>query len=530
MCGIAVAINWENADATVRQLIGGILHRGDITDPLVSPAKDTAMCTRRLRIVDARQGAQPQASFDGRLLVSFNGEIYNHAQLRKELEMLGVVFRTQNDTEVLANALQVWGAQALKRLVGMYAFVAVDTATGEFLAARDPFGVKPLYLIQSGVRFLFCSEIKPLLAASPEGDVMLLPPGYLLTRNFCRQFYQLPQPASLGAGSPQALDAILSEAVRIRIPPDLPSAALFSGGIDSTLMMHYARRYQPEMPGYIIAGPDAPDYRYAKEYADTTGLDMREVTFDPQNGDTLSLLQTVAETVEAFEPAIVRPGLYGYLVSRRIHGDGFRVALCGEGADELFAGYGPLEHAFAQDNALGHNVREQCLSMMHRANLQRVDRCSMRFELEIREPFLDLALAEYACGLDASALLKTVDGLPRGKQPLRALYDLYPGDLPTAIRDRRKIQFDEGAGIDSEGAGWSALFEDAVSDKEFQDGKREFAGFEIASKEELFYLRALARTMDVSRVSHLRSRTRLYVPENTPAMPEVMKKLRPVNA
>ena len=75
-----------------------------------------------------------------------------------------------------------------------------------------------------------------------------------------------------------------------------------------------------------------------------------------------------------------------------------RVALCGEGADELFAGYGPLEHAFAQGNALGRHVQEQCLSMMHRANLQRVDRCSMRFELEIREPFLDLALVEYACG------------------------------------------------------------------------------------------------------------------------------------
>src|SRR5690242_10433022 len=133
MCGIAVAINWENAEPTVRRLIEGILHRGDITDPLVSPAKNTAMCTRRLRIVDARHGTQPQASFDERLLVSFNGEIYNHAELRREMESLGVPFRTESDTEVLANALQVWGAQALKRLVGMYAFVAIDTATGEFL-------------------------------------------------------------------------------------------------------------------------------------------------------------------------------------------------------------------------------------------------------------------------------------------------------------------------------------------------------------------------------------------------------------
>jgi asparagine synthase (glutamine-hydrolysing) len=456
-----------------------------------------------------------------------NGEIYNHTILRAELEKLGIPFRTQNDTEVLANALQVWGVQAFKRFNGMYAFVAVDTATGEFLAARDPFGVKPLYLIQSGARFLFCSEIKPLLEASPDGDVMLLPPGYLLTRNFCRQFYQLPQPATPGMGSAKDLDTILAEAVRLRLPPDLPVAGLFSGGIDSTLMMHYARRHRPEMPGYIIAGPDAPDIHYARAYAEASGMDMREVAFDPQGGGTLALLESVAGVAEAFEPAILRPSLYAYLISRRIHDDGFRVALCGEGADELFAGYGPLEHSFAQSTALGRNVQEQCLSMMHRANLQRVDRCAMRFELEIREPFLDPVLADYALGLDAAALLKSVDGHPRGKQPLRALYDLYPGELPAAIRDRRKIHFDEGAGIASEGDAWAALFEDAISDSEWQDGRKAFADFDLATKEELFCLRALSRHMDVRRVPHLKSRTRLYVPENTPAMPEAMKKLRP---
>jgi asparagine synthase (glutamine-hydrolysing) len=529
MCGIAVAVNWKDAEETVRRLIAGITHRGDISDPIVTPGPDFALATRRLRVVDAAHGAQPQASFDGRLLISFNGEIYNHAELRQELEKQGIRFRTESDTEVLVNALQVWGAQAFKRLAGMYAFVAIDTQTGEFLAARDPFGVKPLYLVQQGARFLFCSEIKPLLDACPTSDVMLLPPGYLLTRNFCRQFYQL-SPSGSNPASPEMLDAILASAVEKRLPPDLPVAGLFSGGIDSTLVMHYARRHRPEMPGYIIAGRDAPDYRYAKAYADQSGLDMREVQFDAHRSETLPLLETVAQHVEAFEPAIVRPSLYAHLISKRIHEDGFRVALCGEGADELFGGYGPLEHAFAQSTALGRHVQEQCLSMMHRANLQRVDRCSMRFELEIREPFLDLAVVEHALSLDSSALLKTIDGLPSGKQPLRTLYDLYPDALPAMIRDRRKIHFDEGAGIASESAAWSSLFENAITDRDLQDGKKEFAAFEIASKEELFYLRALARHMDVNRIPHLKSRTRLYVPENTPAMPEAMKKLRPANA
>ncbi len=527
MCGIAVAINWNDAEASVRRLIAGILHRGDITDAVATPRANTAMCTRRLRIVDAAHGAQPQASFDGRLLVSFNGEIYNHAELRRELEALGVPFRTQCDTEVLANALQVWGVGALKRLAGMYAFVAFDAATGEFLAARDPFGVKPLYLVQSGAGFLFCSEIRPLLDATETGEVMLLPPGHLLTRDFCTSFYTLPAPAALGPSAPRELDAILCEAVRSRLPEGLPVAALFSGGIDSTLMMHYARRFRPGIPGYFIGGPDAPDHAYARAYADRAGFEMRTVAVAPHGPDTLALLDRVVETVESFEPSVVRPSLYSYLVSQRIHQDGYRVALCGEGADELFAGYGPLEHTFAQGNALGRNVQEQCLSMMNRANLQRVDRCAMRFELEIREPFLDLALVEHAARLDASALLRTVGGLPRGKEPLREIYDLYPAELPVEIRDRRKIQFDEGAGLASESAAWPALFEEAVSDADFADGKREFAAYEIATKEELYYMRKLAAAMDVSRLPHLRGRIRLYVPQETAPMPEAMKRLAP---
>ena len=159
MCGIAVAIGWPEAEITVRRLVEGILHRGDVTDPVVSPRNDIAMGTRRLRIVDADHAVQPQISFNGRLAVSFNGEIYNYIELRKELASLGIAFRTESDTEVLANALQDWGYRALERLVGMYAFVAVDLANGEFLAARDPFGVKPLYVIQSGISFVFCSEM-----------------------------------------------------------------------------------------------------------------------------------------------------------------------------------------------------------------------------------------------------------------------------------------------------------------------------------------------------------------------------------
>src|SRR5262249_33393158 len=188
MCGIAVAIDWPEADLTVQKLLQGLLHRGDVTDPVVLLRKDTAMGTRRLRIVDSAHAVQPQLSFDSRIAIAFNGEIYNHAELRGELTELGVKFRTESDTEVLANAVQLWGDRALERVIGMYAFVAVDIVSGEFLAARDPFGVKPLYAVQSGTSFLFCSEIQPLLNTVPVGDVLLLPPGYALSASGCGRY------------------------------------------------------------------------------------------------------------------------------------------------------------------------------------------------------------------------------------------------------------------------------------------------------------------------------------------------------
>jgi len=113
MCGIAVAIGWPEAELTVQKLVQGILHRGDITDPVMVFRKNTAMGTRRLRIVDSERAVQPQLSANRRIAVAFNGEIYNHADLRRELSTLGIVFRTQSDTEVLANALQHWGLRAL---------------------------------------------------------------------------------------------------------------------------------------------------------------------------------------------------------------------------------------------------------------------------------------------------------------------------------------------------------------------------------------------------------------------------------
>jgi asparagine synthase (glutamine-hydrolysing) len=513
MCGIAVAIDWDDAEAVVSRMIAAMAHRGDIDDPVVAPAKTTAMATRRLRIVDAEHGVQPQFSADSRFLVSFNGEIYNHQALRRELEGLGIQFHTRSDTEVLANALRVWGAGALPRLVGMYAFVAYDLKTGEFLAARDPLGVKPLYLIQSEGGFLFASEIRPLLDASETGEVLLLPPGHALTRTVFKPFARLgPEPgAPLMADDPATLDRILDEAVRIRIPPDLPFATFMSGGVDSTLIAHYAARYRPAAPGYFLGGADAPDYAYAARFAERSGYDLR---LAPLPEDTTGLIGAVVSTVESFEPSVVRDALCGYLLSQAASRDGFRVALCGEGADELFAGYAPMEAAYAEGPAFGDPVRAELLAGMHRSNLQRVDRCGMRFGLEVREPFLDPAVIAYALGLDPTALVSEASGQPVGKQPLRRLFQLHPERLPREIAERTKLPMHRGSGFDvsQAEAPWGRHAEATISDRDFADGQRQFAAYDLRRKEELLYLRALSQTLDLARVPHLAARERLNFP------------------
>lgn len=515
MCGIAVAVDWPEASNLVAKLIEGIRRRGDVSDPILSPVRDVAMGTRRLRIVDREHAVQPQQSFDGRLWLSFNGEIYNFEALRAELEALGVPFKTDSDTEVLVNALRLWGLKALQRLSGMYAFVAYEPATGQFLAARDPFGIKPLYVMQQGNGFLFCSEIRPMLQAVEKGDVLTLPPGYLLTKNTCVPFQSaLSAPgAEFVAADRRQLDRLMQEAVARHIPADLPFAIKFSGGIDSTLVAHYARQIRPEAPGYFVGGPDSTDYPFAAAYAETTGFDLKVIPFDPMSDDTFAALGEAVQAAESFEPSLIRGAVCSMKVSEAIHNDGYRVALCGEGADELFCGYTPLEKAFGLDAGYGRAMRDEILGLMNRISLQRVDRCSMYHSLETRVPFLDPELANYARRLEAEDLVRDRNGRMTGKAALRDLFDLYPKDLPLMIRDRAKILFSEGAGLKAKADefAWDDRFEDAISDLEFVDGLKRFAGFNLRTKEELYYIQLLSQTMDVFRVPQLQARAAISV-------------------
>jgi asparagine synthase (glutamine-hydrolysing) len=315
-------------------------------------------------------------------------------------------------------------------------------------------------------------------------------------------------------GDARTLDGLLSAAVELRLPKGLSVATMFSGGIDSTLVAHYARRFRPDAPGYFVGGKDAPDYRYAAAYADKTGFDMRCVPFDANSDDTFALIDNAVSFTESFEPNLIRGAVCSLAVSEKIQHDGFRVALCGEGADELFCGYPPLEIAFQDDLAVGQQLRSECLNLMHRISLQRVDRCSMRYQVETREPFLDPSVVNFALNVDPAALVTNAGGKVFGKFILRQIYDLYPNELPASIRDRTKVPFGEGAGLDAtpEGSSWKVRFQETISDRDFANGKREFEAFGVQTREELFYIRRLATSMDIGRVPHLRGRASISFP------------------
>ena len=279
------------------------------------------------------------------------------------------------------------------------------------------------------------------------------------------------------------------------------------------MIAHYARQVRPATPGYFVGNTTSPDFRYAAEYAAQTGFDLRIVPVEPGGDALFSMIDEAVAVSESFEPNLIRGAVCSLKAAERMHQDGFRVALCGEGADELFSGYPPLEVAYDAGDPNAGAMREEVLGLMHRVSLQRVDRCSMRHQVEMREPFLDPAVANYALGLTGEQLVARRDGLPTGKIPLRDLYNLYPKQLPASIRDRSKVQISDGAGLDisAEGSAWKQRFEAAISDRDFEDGKRAFAAFSPCSKEELYYLRKLAGAMDINRIPHLRDRAWITV-------------------
>ncbi|MGE4430170.1 MAG: XrtA/PEP-CTERM system amidotransferase [Sphingobium sp.] len=374
MCGIAGIFHLETAKpvdpARVQRMIDIMPHRGP-DGAGVWTAPGIGLGHRRLSIIDLSGGAQPMANADGSLIVTFNGEIYNFAEIRAELEERGHRFRSHSDTEVILHAYRQWGEECVHRFNGMFAFALYDQGTQSLWLARDRLGVKPLYYAPvSDGSVIFGSELKvllahPLLRREPDPTAIedYLALGYV-PDDACivagvkklgagehlkllrgrglpapRRYWDVSfadrtnaKPAALA----EELTALMREAVRSRMVADVPLGAFLSGGVDSSSVVALMAEASPRAVKTCTIGFDVPsldETRHADHVARRFATDHRTRLVSP---DDYGLIDTlVAHFDEPFADASALPTYRVCELAR----EEVTVALSGDGADEAFAGY-----------------------------------------------------------------------------------------------------------------------------------------------------------------------------------------------
>lgn len=375
MCGIAglVDLNSRPADTTaLRRMCDLLEHRGP-DDQGMYVNCSAALGQRRLSIIDLASGQQPMSNEDGTIWLTFNGEIYNYRELRKELTSRGHRFATDSDTETIVHAYEEYGEDCVHHLRGMFAFAVWDTRQQRLLMARDRAGKKPLFYTIIGGQFVFSSELQSLAGfpgfrrdispqavddfltygyVPPPGSIFQgvhkLPPGCLLTLTpntgqrepQIRRYWQLDYSPKLRFScEDEALDAfteVLTEAVRLRMVSDVPIGALLSGGIDSSLVVALMSGLGSESVETFSIGFEDQGFNelpYARMVAERYGTRHHEFIVRPDAVEILPDL--VRHYGEPFADSSAVPSYYVSRLTRQ-H---VTVALNGDGGDESFAGY-----------------------------------------------------------------------------------------------------------------------------------------------------------------------------------------------
>ncbi len=378
MCGIAGFVTRDLggeglAEGLLGAMLDTIVHRGpDGEGVLLCPELGYFAGMRRLSIIDLEGGGQPIANEDGSVSVLFNGEIYNHVELRVELEGKGHVFRTRSDTEVLVHLYEEHGAGLVHKLRGMFAFALLDRARGRLLLARDHFGQKPLYYHVGGGRLAFASELKallelPFVPVEPDGGALLdyvswfsLPPGETHLRGVrklpagclmevelgrelevsSRVYWRFEQAEDgFGGGMDEAAEEAgrqLQDSVGVHLRSDVPVGVLLSSGLDSKLIGVTAGGLHCEGLATFTAGYDeeGSEFEGAAQTAHLMGSRHHEVRISAED-----LAADVGRVAWHLDEPVADPAAFAVLRVCELARQHVKVLLSGEGADELFAGY-----------------------------------------------------------------------------------------------------------------------------------------------------------------------------------------------
>ena len=411
MCGI-VAMFSQGGTLSRERLaaaVASIHHRGPDGEGIwFSPDEKVGLGHRRLSIIDLETGAQPIADDDGRMIV-VNGELYDFERIREQLQQAGHRFRTDSDSEIALHLYTEHGSGCFRHLRGEFAFALFDPNLKVLFAARDRFGIKPLfYALHNGVLYL-ASEIKALFAAGVPAKwdlesywdrgfllrdrtlyagVHQVPPGHsLIATEYgirLEQYWDFSYPAAEIAAAEPSLQSeheraaelrrLLDESVRLRLRADVPVGVYLSGGLDScTVLGLAARLHNAPVDAFTLSFEDIPsddpvfdEGEIAREMAQSTGSHLHLLRVSQKD-----LADSFADAVRHSETICINAhGAAKFLLSRMVRDHGYKVVLTGEGADEIFGGYAPFRQDMLRHNSEGQDpgTLQRLLAMLEDTN------------------------------------------------------------------------------------------------------------------------------------------------------------------
>lgn len=473
MCGIAGVFGMPESDRILDTMLKKLSHRGP-DDSGTYRSETVSLAHARLSIIDVAGGKQPIFNEDGTACIVFNGEIYNHRELRKRLEA-NHSFVTDTDTEVILHLYEELGPDCVRELDGMFAFAIYGT-DGELFLARDPLGIKPLYTGRLDGCTYFASEMKALMGVIPEFEAF--PAGHSYhSGSGRRMFFSIPEHKITPMTPDEAqtgIRSLLERAVVKRLMADVPLGVFLSGGLDSTIIAAIAREHIPGLHTFSVGMACSEDRRYAQMAAEYLETQHHEYVYTLD--EMLDALPKVIYHLESFDAALVRSAIPNYFLARLASAH-VKVVLSGEGADEIFSGYHYLKQ-FEGDRL--HQELVEITEALHNTNLQRTDRMTMAHGIEGRVPFLDIDLLRFVFTVPPELKLGPDD---TEKWILR---EAFRDILPEEIADRRKSKFSEGAGSSDVLAQVAA---ERISDEEFDRESVLPTGQRVKNKEELMYYR-----------------------------------------
>ena len=485
MCGIAGCFGVQDAK-TINRMLDALPHRGP-NDRGIHKHKNGVVGHTRLSIVDVAHGHQPIVAENGHRGIVCNGEIYNFRQLKKSLNGQ-FAFKTQSDTEVILHLYQKYGPECVKNLEGMFAFAIFEG--NEFILARDPIGIKPLYYGYHDGNLYFSSELGAMTLAGVE-EVHEFPAGHYYTpgEGFVK-YYTIPKIEDhILTGVDETADIIRStfiKAVKDRLlaDPEVPVGSFCSGGLDSSLVAAIAADEIPHLHTFVVGMRDeygdlSDDVKASRIAAEHIGSTHHELIFT--EAEYHEALPTVIQKLETYDPSLVRCAVPCYFTCK-LAADYVTVVLTGEGADELFTGYHYMKH-FPFDK-LNMEAR-RCIGNVHNINLQRADRMGMLFSLELRVPFFDVNMVDLSMKIPPELKIREHNGAKIEKWILRKAFE-NTHYLPDEILWRYKVQYTQGAGCESIG---EEMAEKALTDDEYARIVAENPNAVINSKEAAYYFK-----------------------------------------